>query len=352
MSYQLESTEAPQIAPDQEHAVRVRDLKKHYTVNRGFFGRNTDSVRAVDGVSFDIPTGKTFSLVGESGCGKTSAGKSILRIIEPTSGSIEVDGQDITELSGQGLKQYRKKMQMVYQDPTSSLNPRRTVRDIITEPMRIHKVGSKADRREKAAELLELVGLPPGDYLQRYPTSLSGGQKQRVGIARAVCLNPDFVVLDEPASALDVSVQARIVHLLNDLQDEFDLTYLFISHDLSLVKNVSDWIGIMYLGKLVEVGPVEEVFGDPRHPYTRVLLSSIPTITEDDERRKPSEAIPEGELPEPTEEIQGCPFKTRCQYAFDACDRREPPLSEVGNEHYARCLLHDDDVAEHRPEWV
>jgi oligopeptide transport system ATP-binding protein len=352
MSHQIETTEAPQIAPDQEHTVRVRNLKKHYTVNHGFLGRNTDFVRAVDGVSFDIPTGKTFSLVGESGCGKTSAGKSILRIIEPTSGSIEVDGQDISELSGQGLKKYRKKMQMVYQDPTSSLNPRRTVRDIITEPMRIHNVGSKADRIDKAAELLELVGLPPEDYLQRYPTSLSGGQKQRVGIARAVCLNPDFVVLDEPTSALDVSVQARIVHLLNDLQEEFDLTYLFISHDLSLVKNVSDWIGIMYLGKLVEVGPAEEVFGDPRHPYTRVLLSSIPTITEDDERRKPSEAVPEGELPEPTEEIQGCPFKTRCQYACDACNRREPPLSEVDKEHYARCLLHDCDVAEQRPEWV
>jgi len=332
------------LSPDRDQMVRVSDLKKHYPVQEGVLRRQVDSVRAVDGVSFTIPTGDTFGLVGESGSGKTTVGKNILRVEEPTSGRVEINGQDLSGLSRAELREFRQHMQLVFQDPSSSLNPRKRVRDIITDPMDIHGVGTRAERIERVEELLDIVGLPR-EYMYRYPSSLSGGQKQRVGIARAVALNPEFLVLDEPTSALDVSVQARIISLFESLQTQFDLTYLFISHDLSLVKSIADWIGVMYLGRLVEVGPSADVFRNPQHPYTRALLAAIPTVREEDEELTPGGATVEGEIPDPRDRPSGCAFRSRCPDAFDACANRVPPLYRVGENHFARCLLHDDDHA-------
>lgn len=330
------------LSPGRDQLVRVSDLKKHYPIQEGVLQRQVDSVRAVDGVSFTIPTGDTFGLVGESGSGKTTAGKTILRIEEPTSGHVEVDGQDLSELSRSELRKFRRHMQLVFQDPSSSLNPRKRVRDIITDPMDIHGIGTRTERIERVEELLDIVGLPR-EYMYRYPSSLSGGQKQRVGIARAVALNPKFLVLDEPTSALDVSVQARIINLFESLQERFGLTYLFISHDLSLVKSIADWIGVMYLGRLVEVGPTIEVFRKPQHPYTRALLAAIPTVTDEDAQLKPDGATVEGEIPDPRDRPSGCAFRSRCPDAFEACSDHVPPLYRVGENHFARCLLHDEE---------
>lgn len=331
--------------------VRVENLQKFFPVTEGILRRQVAEVRAVDGVSFAIPEGDTFGLVGESGSGKTTTGKAMLRIIEPTGGRVEIDGQDVGALSNRELKPFRRKMQMVFQDPTSSLNPRKRVREIIEAPMKVHGVGTAGERVERIEELLEIVDLPR-EFMYKYPTALSGGQKQRVGIARAVALNPEFVVLDEPTSALDVSVQARIVDLFEELQEEFHLTYLFISHDLSLVKNVADWIGVMYLGRLVEVGEADALFKRPQHPYSRALLSAVPTISEADERMKPPKITLEGEIPDPTERPSGCAFRTRCPEVFHPCDREEPPLYQVGEAHYARCYLHDVDHKPDGPGWA
>jgi oligopeptide transport system ATP-binding protein len=339
-----------EIKPDVEQAVRAVNVKKHFPVNEGLLGGQTGKVRAVDGISFSIPKGETFGLVGESGSGKTTLGKTLLHLHKPTAGSVEVTGQQLGDLSKREMRDFRQHMQVVFQDPTSSLNPRKRVRQIITEPMRIHDIGSEAERTERAAELLEIVGLPE-EYLHRYPTALSGGQKQRVGIARAVAANPEFVVLDEPTSALDVSVQARIVNLFNDLQERFSLTYLFITHDLSLVKNIADWIGVMYLGRLVEVGPTEAVFRNPQHPYTRALLSAIPTISEADERLKPGDITLEGEIPDPREKPSGCTFRSRCKHEFPACANAEPEFYDIGESHYTRCFLHDADHEPDGPPW-
>lgn len=343
---QQQPTEMLEIDPQAEQAVRVENVKKHFPVSSGLLGRKSESVRAVDGVSLTIPKGQTFGLVGESGSGKTTLGKTLLHLHEPTEGSIEIAGQRLENLSKRELRSFRRHMQIVFQDPASSLNPRKRVKQIITEPMRIHDVGTESERLERAEELLEIVGLPR-DYLYQYPSALSGGQKQRVGIARAVAVNPDFVVLDEPTSALDVSVQARIVRLFEDLQEEFDLTYLFITHDLSLVKNIADWIGVMYLGRLVEVGPTEKVFTNPRHPYTRALLSAIPTITEADKRLKPQKIVLEGEVPDPRNKPSGCAFRSRCTHEFSACSEVEPQFSSFDEDHHARCFLHE---TEHKPE--
>lgn len=333
-----------------EQAVRAVEIKKHFPVRGGWLGGKTGEVRAVDGVSFSIPKGETFGLVGESGSGKTTLGKTLLHLHEPTSGHVEVAGQRLEELSSRELRAFRRHMQVVFQDPTSSLNPRKRVKSIIVEPMRIHDIGTEEERTNRAKELLEIVGLPE-EYLYQYPNALSGGQKQRVGIARAVAVNPDFVVLDEPTSALDVSVQARIVNLFNDLQARFDLTYLFITHDLSLVKNIADWIGVMYLGRLVEVGPTGSVFRNPQHPYTRALLSAIPTITEADERLKPDNITLEGEIPDPREKPSGCGFRSRCPYEFPACADAAPEFYDVGDEHFARCFLHDSAHEPDGPPW-
>ncbi|WP_247729931.1 ABC transporter ATP-binding protein [Halovivax limisalsi] len=333
--------------------LRVEGLKKHFPVTEGIFRREVDQVRAVDGVSFAIPEGETFGLVGESGSGKTTVAKSVLRIEEPTAGTVEVAGESVTDMDKAELRSFRKNMQMVFQDPTSSLNPRKHVGEAIEEPMKVHDVGTAEERTERAKELLETVGLTE-EYYYRYPNALSGGQKQRVAIARAVILNPALVVMDEPTSALDVSVQARIVDLFDRIQSEFNITSLFISHDLSLVKNVADRIGVMYLGKIVEMGETEAVFENPQHPYTRALLSAIPTISEADEARKPERIELEGEIPDPREKPTGCSFRTRCQHAFGACSNREPPFYRVepGTDHVARCLLHDEEHAADAPAWT
>jgi oligopeptide transport system ATP-binding protein len=335
-----ESGELVSLVPEADRAVTVRNLQKYFPVRAGVLQRTVADIRAVDDVSFAIPEGDTFGLVGESGCGKTTAGKSILRIEEPTAGDVIVDGTNVTELSRSELRSFRRKMQMVFQDPTSSLNPRKRVRSIITAPMEIHDIGTEASRRERVAELLEIVGLPQ-EYMYTYPNALSGGQKQRVGIARAVSLNPDFLVLDEPTSALDVSVQARIVDLFEDLQESFDLTYLFISHDLSLIRNVADWIGVMYLGKIVEIGRAEAVFREPQHPYTQALLSAIATLDPEDEAVKPERIRAEGEVPDPRNKPTGCDFRTRCPKEFGPCSTDDPPYYRVGPEHFATCYLHE-----------
>jgi len=336
--------------PDRETLVQVTDLKKHYPIHKGVLQRKVAEVRAVEGVDFTIPKGRTFGLVGESGSGKTTTGKTMLRIEEPTSGRVEIDGTDVTALSAEELRKYRRHMQMVFQDPTSSLNPRKRVRDIITLPMKIHDVGTREERQQRVEELLDVVGLPQR-YMYKYPNALSGGQKQRVGIARAVALNPKFVVLDEPTSALDVSVQAQIVELFEDLQQRYDLTYFFISHDLSLVKSISDYIGVMYLGQIVELGSAEAVFRDPKHPYTRALISAISTINEEDERLKPKQLIPKGDIPDPREKPSGCSFRSRCPKEFDDCSTAQPPLYEVEENHYARCFLHDEEIRPEGPDW-
>lgn len=329
--------------------VQVEGLKKHFPIYEGILQRRAGEVRAVDGVSFDIEEGETLGLVGESGSGKTTTGRSMLRLTEPTAGTIEIDGKNVVDLTDDELKRFRRNMQIVHQDPTSSLNPRHRVKTIIEAPLKIHDYGDANERLERIEELLEMVDLPR-EFLYRHPGQLSGGQKQRVGIARAVALNPKFVVLDEPTSALDVSVQARIVDILENIQEEYGITYLFITHDLSLLRNVADRIGVMYLGRLVEVGDVDSVFETPEHPYSRALLSAISTVSEADERAKPDRQNVEGEVPDPREKPSGCAFRSRCPYAFDACSADEPAMYEMGEDQVARCYLHDDQYEE-VPDW-
>ncbi|MCU4754016.1 ATP-binding cassette domain-containing protein [Halobacteria archaeon AArc-curdl1] len=326
---------------DKDPLLRVENLSKHFPIYEGIIKRQVAAVRAVDDVSFTVPRGQTFGLVGESGSGKTTLGRSILRITDPTHGTVEVDGTDVTSLSGGALKKQRKDMQMVFQDPSSSLNPRKTIKQIIETPMKIHDIGSAGERAQRVEELLEMVDLPR-EFMYKYPSSLSGGQKQRVGIARAVAVNPKLVVLDEPTSALDVSVQARVIEILNDLQKRFDLTYIFISHDLSLIKNVSDRIGVLYLGRFVETGDVDSVFQDPQHPYTRALLSAIPTVTDEDRQYKPPELTLEGEIPDPREKPTGCAFRSRCPEAFEPCAEEEPAMYQTDSTRCSRCYLHDE----------
>jgi oligopeptide transport system ATP-binding protein len=329
--------------------VRVESLKKYFPIHEGILQKKTGEVRAVDGVSLSIEEGETFGLVGESGSGKTTLGRAMLRLTEPTAGTVEIDGQNVVELSEGELKRFRRNMQIVHQDPTSSLNPRHRVKGIVEAPLKIHDYGDAGERLERIEELLDMVDLPR-EFMYRYPGQLSGGQKQRVGIARAVALNPKFVVLDEPTSALDVSVQARIVDILENIQDEFGITYLFITHDLSLLRNVADRIGVMYLGRLVETGDVDSVFETPEHPYSRALLSAISTVSEADEQAKPEQREIEGEVPDPREKPSGCAFRSRCPKAFDACADEEPPMYQLGEDQVARCYLHDDRFEE-GPDW-
>jgi len=347
----MHRAEEPTVNP----LVSVRDLEKYYPVTEGVIRRSKSYVKAVDGVSFDIFPGETFAVVGESGCGKTTLGKTVARLYETTGGSIVFDGQDVTDLDGKALRQLRRNVQVVYQDPSSSLNPRRRIENIIKEPLDVHDVGSKAERRERVAELLRLVDLPE-EFRHRYPNALSGGQKQRVAIARAIAVEPKFVVLDEPTSALDVSVQAKIISLLDDLQDELDLTYLLISHDLSLVKNVADRIGVMYLGNFMEVANSEQLFQNPLNPYTEQLLSAIPVIESYEQELKPTAVEVQGETPDPQNPPSGCSFNPRCHRRFDACDAVEPVLVEVEPGHLTRCL-HDpgekrEEVIQTLPEGV
>jgi oligopeptide transport system ATP-binding protein len=305
-------------------------------------GGSGETVKAVDDVSFTIRRGETFGLVGESGCGKSTTGRCILRLIEPTAGEVNFEGEDLLALGAGPLQQLRREMQIIFQDPYSSLNPRMQVGEIIAEPLVIHRVGTSPERKRRVGELLELVGLRP-EHAARYPHEFSGGQRQRIGIARALALNPKFIVCDEPVSALDVSVQAQVVNLLQDLQERLGLTYLFISHGLSVVEHISTRVGIMYLGKLVEVAPSEEIFRNPLHPYTRALLSAIP-IPDPDARR---ERLPlAGEIPTAIKPPSGCRFRTRCPIAEPECAENDPQLVEVSSGHFVACRLVKDVKAD------
>lgn len=314
--------------------LEIKNLTKFFPIKKGLLSSSKAVVKAVDNVSFSIKKGQTLGLVGESGCGKTTTGRTILRLHEPTSGSIIFDGEDITRVD---MKPYRKKMQIIFQDPYASLNPRMTVSDIIGEPLEIHNIGNKAERVERIYSLLEIVGLNR-EHANRYPHEFSGGQRQRVGIARALAVQPEFIVCDEPISALDVSIQAQIVNMLEDLQQSMGLTYLFIAHDLSMVKHISNMVGVMYLGKLVELADSNEIYSKPLHPYTQALLSSIP-IADPVESRKKSRVVLEGDVPSPINPPSGCRFRTRCPYATDKCREVEPEFKEAASGHMVACHL-------------
>jgi oligopeptide transport system ATP-binding protein len=318
-----------------ETLLEARDLVKHFTVRGTAFRSGGDVVRAVDGVSLDVRSGETLGVVGESGCGKSTLGRLLVRLHEPTSGSVRFGGSDITTLSRRRLRPYRREMQMIFQDPYASLNPRKRVGQILGDPFEIHGGLSREKTRLRVRELLETVGLSP-DHVNRYPHEFSGGQRQRIGVARALALNPKLIVADEPVSALDVSIQAQVINLLDDLQSDFDLTYVFIAHDLGVVRHVSDRIAVMYLGVIVEVGPSDELFLAPVHPYTEALLSAIPAIEGEEEVRR-ERIVLEGEVPSPVAPPAGCRFHTRCRYATDICKIERPPLVDHGGGRFAAC---------------
>jgi oligopeptide transport system ATP-binding protein len=309
--------------------LELRGLKKHFHLNRGRI------LKAVEDIDLDIREGETFGLVGESGCGKSTLGRTIKGIYEPTAGSIVYEGKDTARMDPQERKLYRRDMQIIFQDPYSSLNPRMTVKELIVEGLEVHKLGTREEQTRRVFETLELVGLSP-EYVTRFAHEFSGGQRQRLAIARALAVKPRFIVCDEPISALDVSIQGQIVNLMKDLQRELGLTYLFIAHDLSMVKYISDRVGVMYLGRLVEVADKTELFANPQHPYTQALLSSIPIPNPKIERERKEIPI-EGEIPSPLERIPGCSFKTRCPFAVARCDTMEYELKDIGNRHYVMC---------------
>jgi oligopeptide/dipeptide ABC transporter ATP-binding protein len=312
--------------------ISVVNLKKYYYVRKGIFSRRVSVVKALDGVSFDVSRGETLGLVGESGCGKSTLGRSIIRLVEPTSGEIYFDGENILRYNGKKIKALRRNMQIIFQDPYSSLNPRLTVGEIIGEGLTIHGIAKGKEKRERVLELLNIVGLNK-DSINKYPHEFSGGQRQRIGIARALSLMPKFIVADEPVSSLDLSIQAQIINLLKDLQDRFGLTYLFISHDLRVVRYISNRIAVMYLGKMVELSESEELYENPLHPYTRALLSSVPYPDPDIKRDK---IILEGDIPSPISPPSGCYFHPRCKYSKDICKDIEPELKDYGR-HLVAC---------------
>ncbi len=312
----------------KEVLVSVNDLKLHFPIMRGVIRRQVGAVKAVDGVTFDIYKGETLGLVGESGCGKSTAGRAILQLLKPTAGEVFFEDRDLTKLGKGDLRRARRHMQMIFQDPQASLNPRLTVGSIISEPLEIHNVGDKQSRKERVQELLRVVGLNPY-FISRYPHEFSGGQRQRIGIARALATNPSFIVADEPISALDVSIQAQVVNLLDDLKAELGLTYLFIAHDLSMVRYISDRVAVMYLGKIVELGSRDDVYDQPLHPYTQALLSAIP-IPDPEKEAKRERIILKGEVPSPSNPPTGCRFHTRCQYATEICSQQDPEFRNLG----------------------
>ena len=319
--------------------VRVENLTKHFPITQGIvFQRQIGAVRAVDNVSFDIREGETLGLVGESGCGKSTTGRTILQLYRPTSGKVYYQDQDLTTLKGEDLRRMRRFMQIIFQDPYASLNPRLTVGDIIGEPLEVHRVEkSKKKRQERVQELLHLVGLNPY-FINRYPHEFSGGQRQRIGVARALALQPKFIICDEPISALDVSIQAQVVNLLEKLQDEFGLTYLFIAHDLSMVRYISDRTAVMYLGKIVELAEREELYSHPLHPYTQALLSAVPVPDPVVERTR-QRIILTGDVPSPANPPSGCNFHPRCPLAQQVCREEEPEWREVSPSHWVACHL-------------
>lgn len=317
--------------------LRVKNLKKYFPAKRGFFGKNILYTKAVDDISFDIKKGETFGLVGESGCGKTTTGRCIIRLYDITDGEVYFNGKEIGKAKERDLKYLRKEFQMIFQDPYASLNSRMTVSDIIGEPLEIHNIASGKERQELVYELLHRVGLSK-DHANRFPHEFSGGQRQRIGIARALAVGPSFIVCDEPISALDVSIQAQVVNMLEDLQKDLGLTYLFVAHDLSMVKHISDRIGVMYLGKMVEIASSHELYESPIHPYTEALLSAIP-IPDPDITAKRQTVVLEGDVPSPINPPSGCRFRTRCKYAMDICKEEEPQLANIGTEHFVACHI-------------
>jgi len=333
----------PGQSKEGESMLEVHNLKKHFPIQRGFLKKTVGHVRAVDGVSFTINKGETFGLVGESGCGKTTTGRCIVRLIEPTSGEIIFHGDDgplhIETLTKHQMRELRRHMQIVFQDPHSSLNPRMTLKRIVGEPLVINNVtNNNGELTDRVAELLQAVGMPP-DVMDRYPHAFSGGQRQRIGIARALALNPRLIVCAEPVSALDVSVQAQVLNLLEDLQQELDLTYLFVAHDLSVVKHISDRVAVMYVGKLVEMTETEELYTNPKHPYTEVLMAAVP---KPDPRAEARELELEGEVANPADPPSGCYFHPRCRYAQEICSQESPFFRDVGNEHWVACHRADE----------
>jgi len=322
---------------DNGQLVQVQDLKMHFPITQGIIiQRKAGAIKAVDGVSFGIVQGETLGLVGESGCGKSTTGRAILQLYEPTAGKVTFDGQELTQLKGEPLRKMRRRMQMIFQDPYASLNPRMTVGDIVGEPLVVHNIAKGKERRERVQELLRVVGLNPY-FVNRYPHEFSGGQRQRIGVARALAVNPDFIVCDEPISALDVSIQAQIINLLEDLQAEFNLTYLFIAHDLSVVRHISDRIAVMYLGKIVELTDRYRLYNEPMHPYTQALLSAVP-IPDPMVEEKRQRVILEGDVPSPANPPKGCNFSTRCPVVMDICKEQEPEFKDVGDGHWVACF--------------
>lgn len=324
---------------EEKVLLNVKNLKKYFPVPGGFFGREKKYVKAVDDVSFYVKKGETFGLVGESGCGKSTTGRTIIRLYDVTDGVVEYDGVDISRMSERELFPYRKKIQMIYQDPYASLDARMTVADIIGEPLEVHHIAAGAEKQEIIYELLNRVGLKK-EFASRYAHEFSGGQRQRIGIARALAVKPEFIICDEPISALDVSIQAQVVNMLEDLQKEMDFSYLFIAHDLSMVKHISDRIGVMYLGKMVETGESDELYAHPLHPYTQALLSAIP-IPDPRATRSLQREVLEGDVPSPINPPSGCRFRTRCKYASARCTQEEPKMKEVSPNHFCACHLFD-----------
>jgi oligopeptide transport system ATP-binding protein len=325
---------------DKKPLVHVENLTKHFPITRGLiFQKQVGAVQAVDGLNFDIYQGETFGMVGESGCGKSTTGRAILQLHKPTAGKVFYEDTELTTATPQTMQHMRRNMQIIFQDPYASLNPRMTVGNIIAEPLEVHNIGTAAERQERVQDLLRLVGLNPY-FVNRYPHEFSGGQRQRIGVARALALEPKFIVCDEPISALDVSIQAQVVNLLEKLQDELGLTYLFIAHDLSMVRHISDRVSVMYLGKMVELATREELYGNPLHPYTQALLSAVP-IPDPVKESKRKRVILEGDVPSPINPPSGCHFHPRCPIAAEICSQAEPEWREVSDGHWVACHLVD-----------